>query len=256
MNRVNFGQGLPLTKSVKTLVIINVAVWFFVQVVLEGLILKAEIITAPLSLVPEKVLYNFALWQLVTYMFLHTTQVTHILFNMLTLWFFGSELEARWGSRFFWFYYLMTGIGAAFIYVLGVGIGAYLGFDKMGLMIPVQGASGAIFGLLLAYGMLFGERIIYFFMVFPMKARYFVMIMGFVELVSLLTSRERGSEVAYLAHLGGLLSGYLILKGSQYWQRARWNQKLASKHRGRKLRLVVDNDKDEGNGKDGPKYWN
>lgn len=256
MNRTNFNIGVPpLTPAVKTLIIMNLAIWFGVQVILEGLILKSEMLTASLSLIPEKVLFEYSVWQLVTYMFLHTTQVTHVLLNMLTLWFFGSELESRWGTRFFWFYYLLCGVGAALIYVFGVALAAAFNMNKIALLIPVQGASGAVFGLLLAFGMLFGERVIYFFMVFPMKAKVFVAIIGFVQLASLITSREQGSEVAYLAHLGGLAAGFLLLKGHQIWQRRKWNQKLSSKNRGRSnLRLVVDNDKDK-DGKD-PKYWN
>ncbi|MBX2988961.1 MAG: rhomboid family intramembrane serine protease [Bdellovibrionaceae bacterium] len=253
---MDFRQGMPFTPAVKWLLIINVAVWFGLQVVLEGFILRSDALSAALSLVPERVLFGGAVWQLFTYMFLHTSQVTHILFNMLMLWFFGAELEQRWGTKFFVAYYLVCGVGAAVIYVVGTALAAGLfGVGAMSLLIPVQGASGAVFGLLLAYGLLFGDRTIYFFMVFPMKARYFVMIMGFVELASLMTSRERGGEVAYLAHLGGLISGFVFLKGWGWWQRYRWNRKIQQKHKGRNLRLVVDNDKNK-NDKDGPRYWN
>lgn len=258
MNRtVGFGGvGLPFPFVVKWLVITNVAVWFLIQVILENFILKSNVISGPLSLVPLQVLEGGYLWQLGTYMFLHTSQVTHILFNMLMLWFFGAELEQRWGRNFFAAYYFVTGIGAAIIYVIGTALAAGLfNVGVMSLAIPVQGASGAVFGLLLAYGILFGERVIYFLMVFPMKAKFFVMIMGFVELASLMSSHERGSGVAYLAHLGGLVSGFAFLKGWGWWQRRRWTQKAANKHKGRNLRLVVDNDKDKDD-KNGPKYWN
>lgn len=252
---VGFGGGMPFPPVVKWLVITNVAVWFIGQVVLEGFVLRSNLISSYLSLVPLQVLEQGYLWQLVTYMFLHTTQVTHILFNMLMLWFFGAELEQRWGRRFFATYYFVTGVGAAIIYVAGTALAAGLfNIGVFTLAIPVQGASGAVFGLLLAYGMLFGERVIHFMMIFPMKAKFFVLIMGFVEFASLLSSRERGSEVAYLAHLGGIISGFLFLKGWGWWQRRQWNKKAAQKHRGRNLRLVVDNDKEED--KNGPRYWN
>jgi membrane associated rhomboid family serine protease len=113
-----------------------------------------------------------------------------------------------------------------------------------------MGASGAIFGLLLAYGILFGERIIHVMMVFPMKAKYMVMILGAVEVASLLTADVNGGDVAYLAHLGGLISGYLALLGWTKYQRLQWSQKAKKKHGN--LRLVVDNEKEQ----KAPKYWN
>lgn len=254
MNRNDFQRTLPITNGVKILIIVNVVVWFLGQVVLEGLILKRSVFSNLFSLVPEQVFYGGYLWQLVTYMFLHTSQVTHILFNMLMLWFFGSELEMKWGRRFFLTYYFVTGIGAAVIYTVANVIASwYLGVGLSGLILPVMGASGAVFGLLLAYGMTFGERVIYFLMMFPMKAKFFVLIMGFVELASLIQTRERGAEVAYLAHLGGIIAGYLFLKGRMAWQKYQWNVKSNNKHKGRNLRLVVDNKPED---KNGPKYWN
>lgn len=250
---MNFQRSLPFPPAVKFLVFANVGVWLILQVVIETLILKDPLISSRLSLIPDRVLLGGAVWQLVSYMFLHTIGVTHILFNMLMLWFFGAELELRWGRRYFLTYYFACGIGAAILYVLGTGLSASLfGFGAQALFAPVQGASGAIFGILLAYGMLFGDRTIHFFMVFPMKARVFVLIMGFVEFASLLSSSERGSDVAYLAHLGGIASGFLFLKGSNWWQRRQWNRKLSQKTKSQHLKLVVDNDKD----KDDPKYWN
>lgn len=251
----NIQFNLQMTQTVKWLLITNVAIWFGGQVLLEGLLFKRDVFSNTLSLIPEQVLFSGYIWQLFTYMFLHTSQVTHILFNMLMLWFFGSELEMKWGRRFFITYYLVAGVGAAVIYVIGNALAAaYLGASITGMMIPVLGASGAIFGLLLAYGMIFGERVIYFMMMFPMKAKYFVMIMGFVEFASLIQTREKGAEVAYLAHLGGLVAGYLFLKGRIFWQNRPWSSGSAQKRRGRNLRLVVDNQKEDDN--KGPRYWN
>lgn len=208
---------MPLTPAVKKIMIATVAIWFIGQVLLETFV---KIPLSPwLALYPQKVIFNFYGWQLMTYMFLHTLQITHILFNMLLLWFIGSELEQRWGSKFFTIYYFTCGIGAAIIYTLGMGIYAAATGHQTGLYIPVIGASGAVFGLLLAYGIIFGERTIYFFMIFPMKAKYFVMIMGVVEFASMITASIDGSEVAYLAHLGGLASGYLFLVSYTRWQR-------------------------------------
>jgi membrane associated rhomboid family serine protease len=245
-------QMVPLTPAVKWIVIATVGIWFVGQVLLETFL---RVPLSPwLALYPHKVIFNFFGWQLVTYMFLHTLQITHILFNMLLLWFMGSELEQRWGSRFFVTYYFVCGVGAAVIYTVGMAIYAAVSGHQTGLYVPVIGASGAVFGLLLAYGMIFGERVVYFFMIFPMKAKYFVLIMGLVEFASMITASIEGSEVAYLAHLGGIASGYLFLKSYTRLQRHRWSQKAQQKHKGRNLKLVVDNDKT--NPPDGPKYWN
>ena len=244
-------QTAPFTPMVKWLLIINVAVWFIGQVILEGFLRVP--VTSWFALFPEKVLVNFQVWQLFTYMFLHSMQVTHILFNMLMLWFFGAELEQRWGSKFFLAYYLLCGVGAALIYCVGVWIYALTTGSTTGMIVPVIGASGSIFGLLLANGLLFGERIVYFFMIFPMKTKYFVMLMGLIEMASLMTSSVAGGEVAYLAHLGGLVAGYICLKTRGWYKDRDLRKKAAGKGKGRNLRLVVDNDKEKNKS---PKYWN
>jgi len=250
MNRsISIGTA-PLTPVVKWLLIINVAIWFIFQVILEGF---AHVpVTSLFGLYPGKVLFNFEIWQLVTYMFLHSMQITHILFNMLMLWFFGAELEQRWGARFFLTYYMVCGVGAAILYCGGVWIYALATGSQVGLIVPVVGASGAIFGLLLAQGLLFGERVIYFFMLFPMKTKYFVGIMGLIQIASLMTSSVSGGEVAYLAHIGGLVSGYLCLRARGWWVQNNMKKK-AKGNRGRNLRLVVDNEKPSDKP---PKYWN
>lgn len=247
---MNIGMTVPMTPVVKWLLIINVAVWFVFQVLIEGYMRLP--FTSFFALFPGKVLYDFSVWQMFTYMFLHSMQVTHILFNMLMLWFFGAELEQRWGSRFFLFYYLFCGVGAAIIYCLGIWIYALATSSQQGLIIPVIGASGAIFGLMLAHAILFGERIVYFFMLFPMKTKYFVMILGVVQFASMMTASSSGGEVAYLAHLGGLVAGYICLKSKGGLQRFQNSQR--SRKKGRNLRLVVDNEKNDP--KKGPKYWN
>ena len=117
-----------------------------------------------------------------------------------------------------------------------------------------MGASGAIFGLLLAYGILFGERTLHFMMLFPMKAKMFILILAGVEIVSLLGSGVTGGEVANLAHLGGFAAGYLTLLGFTKWKRYKWDRK--SNKKGRNLRLVVDNDNIENKTGNSPKYWN
>jgi len=244
-------MAVPLTPVVKWLIIATVAIWFVFQVLVEGF-LKVPF-TNFLSLVPSRVIFQFHIWELVTYMFLHSMQITHILFNMLMLWFFGAELEQRWGGKYFLFYYFFTGIGAAVLYCLGMAGWAAATGSQTGLMVPVVGASGAIFGLMLAQGILFGDRVVLFFMLFPMKTRYFVMIMGGVQIASMLTSGVSGGEVAYLAHIGGLASGYVALLLMSRWKN--YENFKKSKKKGRNLRLVVDNENPK-KSDNGPRYWN
>ncbi len=243
----------PFTKTVKALVIANVAIWVVGVLILQSIFFKSNVLFQTFGLVPDKFLFSFWFWQPFTYMFLHSQSVFHVLFNMLILWWFGSELELKWGSKFFLTYYLVCGVGAALIYLLFVFAYSLITADPLPLLAPVVGASGAAFGLLLAYGILFGERVIYFMMMFPMKAKYFVLIIGLVELVTLLDSGF-SSGVANLAHLGGLLSGYLALK---YWTTWRFKplKKKATDAAKRRLKLVVDNERDLDR-KNGPKYWN
>jgi membrane associated rhomboid family serine protease len=166
------------------------------------------------------------------------------------LWFFGSELEERWGLRKFLGYYFGTGVGAAVLYCIGIALYSALSGSQFQLIVPVIGASGAIFGLLLAQGILFGERVIYFFMIFPMKTKFFVMIMGFIQLASLLTTGFRG-DVAYLAHLGGIESGFIYLRAWAYLS-AMQNQRRFKKKSN--LKLIINNEDDSKDKK--PKYWN
>jgi membrane associated rhomboid family serine protease len=194
----SFGPG-AVTPAVKLLLIINVVA--FVLNLIVG-----DVMTLRLGLSPQAVFEQFALWQPFTYMFLHSTGgVGHILINMLSLWMFGTELERTWGTRFFTKYYLVTGVGAAVTSLL-------LSFwiDDIYYNVTV-GASGAIYGLLLAYGMYFPHRPIYLYFIFPVPARVFVMIVGAIAFLSALSGP--GSGVAHTAHLGGLVVGYLYLKG-------------------------------------------
>lgn len=252
MNRGVSFQTAPVTPMVKWLLLANVGVWFLVQVIGEGF-LKLPIMSF-FALYPGKVLFKFEIWQLFSYMFLHSMQITHILFNMLMLWFFGAELEQKWGSKFFLIYYLFSGVGAGVLYCLGVWGYALVTGSSTGLIVPVVGASGAIFGLLLAQGILFGDRIVYFFMLFPMKVRYFVALMGFVQIASMMTSSVSGGEVAYLAHLGGIVAGYICLKLKDFNDRRKMDRRRQTKSKGRNLRLVVDNEKSSSDKP--PKYWN
>jgi membrane associated rhomboid family serine protease len=163
-----------------------------------------------LGLIPEKVVEDYWLWQPVTYMFLHARSPTHILFNMLILWMFGVELERMWKTRFFVKYYFVTGIGAGIITVAV----AMLPFAATSATYDAKivGASGALYGLLLAFALYFPNRPILMFLFFPVPAKYFVMILG---AIAFLTSIEGSGTVAATTHLGGLLVGYLYLQSGR-----------------------------------------
>ncbi|SMO68695.1 rhomboid family intramembrane serine protease [Fodinibius sediminis] len=144
---------------------------------------------------------RFDFWQLITYMFLHAG-FSHIFFNLFALWMFGQAIENYWGTRRFTIYYFLTGIGAALLHML-VGPGG----------VPTLGASGAVYGILLAFGMMFPDRpIMLLFPPIPIKAKYFVAGFGAIELISGLSRANSG--VAHFAHLGGMLVGFILIK---YW---------------------------------------
>ena len=155
-----------------------------------------------LKLVPHEVVRG-ALWQPVTYLFLHSLgSPGHILFNMLGLWMFGAPIEETWGTKRFIQYYFLCGIGAG----LCVVVANLFWGDPL---TPTIGASGAIYGLLLAFGMLFPEQEILIAFLFPVKAKYMVMIFGGIAFVF---SFQRGGTISNLAHLGGMIFGFLYIK--------------------------------------------
>ena len=256
---MNLQMMAPFTPVVKKLLIANVFIWLVIQLIIEGQFLgPGSPFTLFFSLVPARVVEDFYIWQPFTYMFLHSNSVFHIALNMLALWWFGGELEQRWGSKFFALYYFVCGFGAGIIYIIGVIIALLINDSAPMVWVePVIGASGAVFGILLAFGIVFGERVIYLFMTIPMKAKYFVMVIGVIEFASMLNSGLGGSRVANLAHLGGLVTGLAFLI---FWTRHK-NKGLRKKSRrsGRNLKLVVNNDnkvKIEDDDDDGPRYWN
>jgi membrane associated rhomboid family serine protease len=185
--------GTTWTPAVRILIISNGAV-FVLQEFLR-------ISLAPVfGLVPVEVVRHFAVWQLITYMFLHGGFL-HVAFNMFALWMFGSQLEQTWGTKKFVRYYFITGIGAGLINVA----------FNVGSSIPTIGASGAIFGLLLAYGVTFPNNLILLYFFIPIKAKYFVLI--FAALEFLMARSYTTDGVAHFAHLGGMAIGLVYLKG-------------------------------------------
>ena len=200
---MSFGPG-PVSPVLKGLIGANVLM--FVLQMMGGW--AGVSITWYLGLQPAQVLGHLAIWQLATYMFLHAGLV-HILFNMLALWMFGAELERIWGTRGFLKFYFVTGIGAGVLTVLFSLLP--FAFAQQLQHSIIIGASGAIYGLLLAYALYFPNRPIYMYFVFPIPAKYFVLIMG---LIAFYSSLADGSGVANATHLGGLLVAYIYLKGS------------------------------------------
>lgn len=180
------------------------------------------------KLVPALVVQTFALWQLVTYMFLHAT-VWHLLWNMLGLWMFGAELERLWGTPKFLRFYLICGVCAA----LTVIVAAYI-FG--GIDVATEGSSGAVLGILAGYAVMFPDQTILFGFLIPMKSKYFVLIIAAVVLLQSYSStvQSKGEGIAVLAHLGGMLTGYLLLRGKRL--RVQIRQPVVSSYKEWRLR--------------------
>lgn len=195
-----FGPG-GMTPAVKMIIYANIAVFVVTQFL-------AGPIVGFFGLTPADVLTRGRIWQPFSYLFLHG-DVLHILFNMLFVWMFGVELERRWGTQAFTRYYLITGVGAGLCVIVG-GL-LPLPAAQVTYFGTTIGASGAVYGLMVAWGMAFPERQILFMLIFPIKARVFVMIMAAISF--LYVARGGGGTVSNIAHLGGLVIGYLYLKG-------------------------------------------
>ena len=214
--RYRFSFGQALTPAVRNLMIASGAVFLLQQMLLMTSIdLYVRYFLNYFALDPQKVWTQYYIWQLFTYIFLHG-DFFHILFNLFSLWMFGGELENYWGSRRFLFYFFFCGIGAGIFTVL---LSPY----------PVIGASGAIYGILLAFGWLFPNRPIYIYFFFPIPAKYMVIIFGLIEFFS---SGSGGGGVAHLTHLGGLVVGlffmaYPVIRQKlrrEYYKR-KWSQR-------------------------------
>lgn len=204
----SFGPG-PVSSTLKALIGANVALFFAQKLAPFWAATGTDLLTGTLGLMPEAVIGQLWVWQLCTYMFLHGG-LLHILFNMLALWMFGAELERVWGTRYFLKFYFVTGIGAAALTVL-FSLLPFAFAQQLRYSIVI-GASGAIYGLLLAYALYFPDRPIYLYMIVPIPAKYFVMILGGIAFYY---SLDGAGGVANATHLGGLVVGYLYLKGGR-----------------------------------------
>jgi membrane associated rhomboid family serine protease len=183
----------PFPTVIKGLVIANVAIFVLQTIAGRGAI--DDLIHPLLALDPVKVIKQFWVWQPLTYQFLHhPADIWHLLINMLMLWFFGGDLARRWGGERFLRFYLICGYGAGLIACVVNTI-----------------AGGAIFGVLMAFGMIYPNRTVFLFLLFPVPAKVLVGIFAFIQLWSAGAFRTGG--VAYFAHLGGMVVAWLYLTG-------------------------------------------
>lgn len=247
----------PLTKMTKGLIIACV-VCYFIDFPLTslGFRIGEYTLNEVFGLVPGLVLEKLWVWQFVTYIFLHGAPF-HLLLNMLILWYFGAEIEMRLGEWRFLRYFFLCGIGAGlFNFAVNVAF-----VDPMSLMNPIIGASGAIFGILAAYGIFYGDRYFLVFFLFPMKARYFVLVIAAVELIMGVQGSPQ-DNVAHFAHLGGMLVGgayiwFHFLRprgGSGGGPQRDWEREQLKK----KFTLIINEGegKSKGGGDGDPSYWN
>ena len=219
--RPSISFGPPLRGVVQQLVIVTAAA--FLVTYLPAQMFGWALPFALFGLRPYDVTHHLFIWQVATYLFLHGGWF-HIIFNLFALWMFGTDLENLWGSRQFLLYYFLTGVGAG---ILNVAL------EPSSLALTI-GCSGAIYGLLLAFGLTFPERPIFLYFLIPIKAKWFVVIMGLIEFVSSFSTA--GSGVSHVAHLGGMLFGFLYLRGRglpfglqaryQDWRRARLRRRF------------------------------
>ncbi|MCK4295263.1 MAG: rhomboid family intramembrane serine protease, partial [Candidatus Marinimicrobia bacterium] len=197
-NNVRYGSGNIRPRlfkgAVRNIIIINVAV-FIVMYLLP--VEKFFLLT--FGIVPKFVWSRGFIWQPLTYLFIHGG-FWHILMNMFVLWMFGMEIENYWGKKEFYKYYFITGIGSGLITLL----------FSLNSTIPVVGASGAIYGILVAFALMFPNRYLYLYFLIPIKAKYFVIFIAVVTFFSTITPGT--SNISHLTHLGGFLIGFVYLK--------------------------------------------
>ncbi len=214
--RTGFGIGGRLTPAVKNILFANGIIFLMSALNLQ----LGYYISHYFALHAYDVLYQFKIWQLVTYMFLHG-DFWHIFFNMFVFWMFGTELETEWGSKQFLKYYFICGIGAGLINIL-------LTSSDPGYPGTV-GASGAIYGIMVAYAIRYPDRHVYIYFLFPVKVKYLV---GFLALVSFMSTwNAQGDGIAHAAHLGGMVVGWVYLKyWHQFYKLKSMFQQLPQKH--------------------------
>ncbi|WP_173427058.1 rhomboid family intramembrane serine protease [Kordia jejudonensis] len=249
---------MRITETVKHLIIINVIFWIATLALAER---NIDLVSLFALYFPENPTFKF--WQPVSSMFMHSvSSPMHILFNMIGLWMFGSALEMRWGKVKFLCFYMITGVGAALVHTLVNYYGLYsnmnilveAGFSQTEILdllkegmynpnwknvltdaqfntmvesflVPALGASGALYGVLVAFGMLYPNmELMMLFIPIPIKAKYFIpglLVYDFISGIAGSTGLFGGGNIAHFAHLGGALFGFLLM---WYWNKTQFNQ--------------------------------
>lgn len=196
-----FGGFSVFPPVIKNLLIIN-GVVFFVKLMMKNITIDGvyaeDIIIRWFALMPIGTGY-FEIWQLITYQFLHGG-FSHILFNMFALWMFGMEIENQWGGRKFLIFYLLCGVGAGLLHL-------FISPLLTGAA-PTIGASGAVYGIMAAFALIYPNRLIYLYFFIPIKAKYLI---TFLILMEFMLVDSVGSGVAHLAHLGGAIVGFIFV---------------------------------------------
>lgn len=228
---LRFGPGGAVPPVVARLIAVNVAVYF-------AQLLTGDWAAREFGLIPALV-ERGEVWRLFTYQFLHGGAM-HLALNMFALWMFGSELAPRWGTRFFLRYYFLCALGGGILFTL----------VRLGTWIPSVGASGAIYGILMAYAMWFPNRQVYLYFVLPIRVRYLIVFLILLEVAQAIQST--GTGIAHAAHLGGMAFGYAYLRwngvdGFQPFSAVsvrRWQKQLQRWRLRRQLRERDWNDRD------------
>ena len=187
---------LSVPNGVKILLIINIIVFILIEI--SG---QRNILFQLFGLVPRSVIHEYKIWQTCTYLFIHGG-LLHIIFNMLVLWIVGKDLELEWGKNNFLTFYFICGVGAGLVTVI----------INTQSFIPVVGASGAIYGVLVAYGFTYPNRIVYLYGLFPLQVKYLVLGLGLIAFFASLSTST--SNISHITHLSGMLIGitYIFLK--------------------------------------------
>jgi len=233
----------PQQSGVTLLLAINIIVFLVLELLLTPNNAFYEFIfynCSLISIIPNDIALNsvyvqqFQPWQCVTYLFLHGG-LLHLFFNMLGLWFLGRDLETLWGKTNFLKYYFAVGIGSGIITVL-----YNIQYIDSNAIRPIVGASGAIYGLLLAYGILFPNRILYIYGIFPVKVKNAVIVMGLIAFFYSITLKSSG--ISHITHLAGIIMGILYL---QYWTHLQRSKKILKLHKDNDQNTNIKKEVDE-----------
>lgn len=237
---------MRVSETIRKMLIVYIVV-FVVQHVIDQFM--GGNVVGWFALVPAGILHGMV-WQLFSYSFLHA-DVMHLVLNVFVLAFIGSEIEGVWGRRRFFVFYSFCVLVSGIMYLLL----QLVMWNQAYLSLPMMGASGGIYGLLLAYGILFPDREMMFMMIFPMRSKQFVAILAGIEFLQALFSGQNG--LSAVAHLSGMAAGYFFL-----WMQAKGirmdfkrNEDASTKKRPSHLKLVSNKPKQDDDDQQGPKTW-